>query len=195
MQKHGVTATDEICCNSEALTMPYVTLVTGANNTIGALLARTLSEHYGPANVIAADIHDHSNNHNGPYERLHPLGIVQYEMIARKYRVRSIFNISGEIEENVFFSELDPWNHPLKGLLTLLAFASMHRIKKICCPFTEASPMTVAGIAAMAGEHWCNYYRHKHQMDIRTPRLRHTWTNEEIIRAMLCAMKTCATKK
>jgi threonine 3-dehydrogenase len=169
--------------------MSYATVVTGANSVIGSLLIRTLREHYGAANVIATDIHDSCQDTSGPYERLHPLSIVQYETIARKYRVRSVFHLGGTQENNIFFGEMDSWNLTVKGVLTLMEFAKAHRVKKICCPINDNDPLTVEGIAAIAGEHWCRYYRHKYQLDVRTLHICRTWSNEEIIRTMLVAMK------
>jgi threonine 3-dehydrogenase len=169
--------------------MPCATLVTGANSVIGSLLTRTLREQLGADNVVATDIHDTCQDTSGPYERLHSLSIVQYETIARKYRVRYVFHLSGTQEENIFFGEMDPWNNTVKGLLTLFEFAKTHRVKKIFCPFYDTDPLTVEGIAAIAGEHWCRYYRHKYQLDVRTPHICRTWSNEEIIRTMLMAMR------
>jgi threonine 3-dehydrogenase len=169
--------------------MPYVTLVTAANSATGALLTRTLHEHHGVDNVIATDIHDTSQENSGPYQRLDPLSIVQYETIARKYRVRSIFHLGNTQENNIFFGEMDPWNNGVKGLLTLLEFAKAYHVRKICCPFYNSDPLTVEGIASSAGAHWCRYYRHQYQLDVRAPQLCLSWSNEKIVRTILMAMK------
>lgn len=164
-------------------------LVIGAGGQIGTELIIELRRIYGGANVIAADIKTpvYEVFEGGPYEILDVLDNKRLTEIVKKYNPTQIFLLaallSSTAEQNPSFG----WKLNINGLFNVLEIARKRDIKRIFWPssiavfgpntpkdntpqYTIVEPSTVYGISKLAGERWCEYYFHKHNIDVRSIR-------------------------
>ena len=161
-------------------------LVIGACGQIGTELTTALSERYGRANVIAADItgmHQRvdTNVQLDVLDEFHLREVVEEHEITQIFLLAAMLSASGEkhIEK--------AWQINVRGLLNVLKIAASHQLDKIfwpssiavfgpgspkynCPQNTRIEPNTVYGISKRAGEYWCNYYFEKFGVDVRSLR-------------------------
>ncbi len=164
-------------------------LIAGACGQIGVELAAELRELYGIDNVIATDIKEphYELKNSGPFERLDILDKEQFTTIVNKYKVSQIYHLAATLSATAEKDPLFAWKLNMGSLLLVLEAAKEFNFSKIFWPssigvFGPSSPKqntpqttimdpdTVYGLSKLAGERWCDYYYHKHGIDIRSVR-------------------------
>ncbi len=162
-------------------------LIIGAGGQIGIELAQELSLLYGSSNVVAADLKPIPALDNNPFEKLDVLdkaallNVVKKHDIAHVYLLAALLSATGE--QNPMFA----WKLNMEGLFNVLELAREKHIAKVYWPssiavfgpttpwidtpqYTVMEPSTVYGISKQAGERWCEWYYHKHGVDVRSLR-------------------------
>ncbi|WP_316832987.1 NAD-dependent epimerase/dehydratase family protein [Pedobacter aquatilis] len=163
-------------------------LVIGAMGQIGIELTAALRLRYGWENVVAADIHtgDHSALCK-PYEQLNVMDSDQLKDCLRRHDITQVYHLAAMLSAKGEINPKTAWSLNVDGLLNVLD-ACVERgvkklfwpssisvfgpeIQKINCPQENGSvPTTIYGISKVAGEQWCQYYHHRHGLDIRSLR-------------------------
>lgn len=107
--------------------------------------------------------------------------LIKQENIKQVYHLAAILSAVGEKKP------LLAWQINMDSLLHILELAKELKMDKVYWPSSIAvfgpnspkqhtpqhcimDPDTVYGISKQAGERWCNYYFHKHQVDVRSLR-------------------------
>lgn len=164
-------------------------LVIGSSGQIGTELVAELRTRYGQNNVIASDIKpaDAEQLAPGPYEQFDALDknkiyeIVKYHGITQIYLLAAL--LSATAEQKPMFA----WKLNMDSLFHVLELGREKHVKKIYWPssiavfglttprentpqYTVIEPTTVYGISKQAGERWCEWYFHKHNVDTRSLR-------------------------
>ncbi len=162
-------------------------LIIGAGGQIGIELAQELSLLYGSSNVVAADLKPIPALDNNPFEKLDVLdkaaliNVVKKHDISHVYLLAALLSATGE--QNPMFA----WKLNMEGLFNVLELAKEKHISKVYWPssiavfgpttpsiktpqYTVMEPSTVYGISKQAGERWCEWYYHKHGVDVRSLR-------------------------
>jgi len=162
-------------------------LIIGAGGQIGIELAQELSLLYGSSNVVAADLKPIPALDNNPFEKLDVLdkaallNVVKKHDISHVYLLAALLSATGE--QNPMFA----WKLNMEGLFNVLELAKEKHIAKVYWPssiavfgpttprvdtpqYTVMEPSTVYGISKQAGERWCEWYYHKHGVDVRSLR-------------------------
>lgn len=162
-------------------------LIIGAGGQIGIELAQELSLLYGSSNVVAADLKSIPALDNNPFEKLDVLdkaaliNVVKKHGISHVYLLAALLSATGE--QNPMFA----WKLNMEGLFNVLDLAKEKHISKVYWPssiavfgpttpaiktpqYTVMEPSTVYGISKQAGERWCEWYYHKHGVDVRSLR-------------------------
>lgn len=164
-------------------------LVIGAGGQIGTELILSLRSIYGSSNVIAADIKTPGYEvfEGGPYEILDVLDNKRLSEIVKKHSPSQIYLLAALLSSTAEQNPAFGWKLNMVGLFNVLEIANKKKIPKVFWPssiavfgpntpkvgtpqYTITEPSTVYGISKLAGERWCEYYFHKHQMDIRSIR-------------------------
>ncbi len=160
-------------------------IVLGANGQIGTVLTEELRKMYGSDQVLATDLQKHSVQ-EGLFEQLDILNAQRlYEVIENRgvtqiYHLAAILSARGE--QNPKWA----WDINMTGLFNVLEAAKIYNCRvffpsSIAVFGSEApkentpqhavlQPKTVYGISKVAGEHWCNYYYEKYNVDVRSVR-------------------------
>ncbi len=162
-------------------------LIIGAGGQIGIELAQELSLLYGSSNVVAADLKPIPALENNPFEKLDVLdkeallNVVKKHGISHVYLLAALLSATGE--QNPMFA----WKLNMEGLFHVLELAKEKHITRVYWPssiavfgpttpsiktpqYTVMEPSTVYGISKQAGERWCEWYYHKHGVDVRSLR-------------------------
>lgn len=164
-------------------------LVIGAGGQIGSELIIELRRIYGSACVIAADIKTPGYEvfEGGPYEILDVLDNKRLSEIVKKHKPTQIYLLAALLSSTAEQNPAFGWKLNINGLFNVLEMAYKRNIHKIFWPssiavfgpntpknntpqFTITEPSTVYGISKLAGERWCEYYFHKHNIDVRSLR-------------------------
>ncbi|MEN0003429.1 MAG: NAD-dependent epimerase/dehydratase family protein [Bacteroidota bacterium] len=160
-------------------------LITGANGQIGAVLTETLRQMHGQFHVLATDIRKPKADIE-PFELLDVLDKEQLFQTIQTHKITTIYHLAAILSAK---GELNPqraWTINMSGLFNILE-AAKHFQLKVFFPssiavfgahvskdqtpqFSPLIPTTVYGISKVAGEHWCQYYHLKHQVDVRSVR-------------------------
>lgn len=164
-------------------------LIIGAAGQLGSELSKSLCEMYGSEQVIATDINK-SAAEKLDFCRFEVLNVmnkdhlrklVQENNITQIYHLAAILSATGE--KNPMFA----WQLNMDSLLHVLELAREFKLNKIYWPSSIAvfgpntpmqntpqhcvmDPNTVYGISKQAGERWCEWYYHKHHVDVRSLR-------------------------
>ncbi|MBE7178973.1 MAG: NAD-dependent epimerase/dehydratase family protein [Mucilaginibacter polytrichastri] len=164
-------------------------LVIGANGQIGTELVTELRTIYGSNHVVACDIRrpDYDMEYAGPFEFVNVLDKDNLQTIFEKYRPKQVYLLAALLSATGEQNPKLAWDLNMNGLLNVLDMAIAYGAQKIYWPssiavfgpstpkentpqFTIMDPNTVYGISKLAGERWCEYYFHKHGLDIRSIR-------------------------
>lgn len=161
-------------------------LVTGANGQIGTILTQTLRKKYGKDEVIASDI-IRPNYDDDPFLMLDILNIQRIREVIEDFEITEIYHLAAILSANGEWNPIKTWNVNLNGLLSILDLAREYQLNRIFFPSTIAIhgpgtpkvqtpqsapflPSTAYGMSKLAGEHWCNYYHQRFQLDVRSLR-------------------------
>jgi nucleoside-diphosphate-sugar epimerase len=163
-------------------------LVIGAGGQLGLELTQALWHRYGQANVIATDIKDPGGILSaGNFEILDVLNqkllcdFIRKNQVTELYHLAAVLSATGE--KNPKFA----WHLNMDGLIHVLDAAVEFKIQKVYWPSSIAvfgpntpkqntpqdtimDPSTIYGISKLAGERWCDWYFHKHGVDVRSLR-------------------------
>jgi nucleoside-diphosphate-sugar epimerase len=163
-------------------------LVIGAGGQLGSELTHGLWNLYGKENVFATDIkHPQGDLSAGNFEILDVLKQKNLFDFIQKYNITQIYHLAAVLsatgEKNPKFA----WHLNMDGLIHVLDAAVEFKIEKVYWPSSIAvfgpntpkdntpqdtvmDPATIYGISKLAGERWCEWYYHKHGVDVRSLR-------------------------
>jgi nucleoside-diphosphate-sugar epimerase len=163
-------------------------LVIGAGGQLGSELTQALWSRFGQTNVIATDIKDPGGIlSGGNFEILDVLNhkllfdFIKKNQVTQIYHLAAVLSATGE--KNPKFA----WHLNMDGLIHVLDAAVECNIEKLYWPSSIAvfgpntpkqntpqdtvmDPATIYGISKLAGERWCDWYYHRHGLDVRSLR-------------------------
>ncbi len=164
-------------------------LIIGAFGQIGTELTEALQGIYGSNHVIASDIRLTSPElaEKVQFEQLNVLDTKRLGELIDKHHVTQIYHLAAVLSAS---GEQDPmfaWQLNMEGTINVLEAAREKKISKVYFPssiavfgkdtprnntpqHTVMNPATIYGISKLAGERWCEYYYHKHGLDVRSLR-------------------------
>ena len=164
-------------------------LVIGACGQIGSELTLKLRETVGSEMVIAADIKEGTPElmNSGPFELVDATSKEQIIAIVEKYHVNQIYLMAAMLSGTAEKYPDKAWNLNMNSLFHVLDLAKDKIIKKVFWPssiatfgfttpkqntpqITITEPTTVYGISKLTGERWCEYYKLKYNVDVRSVR-------------------------
>jgi nucleoside-diphosphate-sugar epimerase len=149
-------------------------LVTGALGRLGSAVTKSLRDVYGAESVIASDIKMPSDRYivKGPYERINVLSTSVLSSAMKEHDISAVYHLAAIHPTDAAISPLSAWELEVTGLMNVLEVAVECKVSKVFWPTNSANDLlTVAGIAKLAGEHWCRYYRLRYNLDVRTLRM------------------------
>lgn len=163
-------------------------LVTGSGGQLGSELTEALKEKWGSNNVIASDINaPRPEQARDVFVKLDVLDKEAVYSVVREHGITQVYNLAAILsavgEKNPHFA----WKLNMEGHFNVLEAAKDLHVKKVYWPssiavfgpntpkkdvpqYTICNPSTVYGISKLAGEQWCDYYRHKWGVDVRSLR-------------------------
>ncbi|MDO5509885.1 MAG: NAD-dependent epimerase/dehydratase family protein [Weeksellaceae bacterium] len=163
-------------------------LITGSLGQIGTELVKALSAKFGADNVIASDIRERNNAFpENQYEQLDVMDYEKFEKIVIDNNVGEIYHLAALLSATAEKHPLMGWDLNTKTLIFILELAKAGKIDKIFWPSSIAvfgrgahkmmtgqedvrNPLTMYGVAKMAGENLCEYYFTKFGVDVRSIR-------------------------
>ena len=162
-------------------------LVIGCNGQLGSELAQALSERYGLANVVGADIHDPEGPFQITFERIDATDIHQLEKCIKKHDIKVVFHLAAVLSAKAELEPVRSWDINMKSLVNVLELGRLRKVNKIFWPgsiamfgpntpknsvqqVTITDPNTSYGISKLAGELWCGYYIQHFNVDVRSVR-------------------------
>lgn len=164
-------------------------LVIGACGQIGSELTMKLRGIYGNENVIASDIVAGKADlmWTGTFEILDATDKTEIKDIIEKYHIKDVYLMAAMLSGTAEKYPDKAWKLNMNSLFHVLDLARDGLIEKIFWPssiavfgpttpqkdtpqHTVTEPTTVYGISKFAGENWCNYYKIKYNIDVRSIR-------------------------
>jgi nucleoside-diphosphate-sugar epimerase len=164
-------------------------LVIGANGQIGTELVTALRQAQGDAQVIACDISKppYAIRNSGPFEYANVLDQENLHHIFNKHQPTQVYLLAAILSAVGEQKPKMAWDLNMTGLLNILDLAVEFKVAKVFWPSSIAvfgpnspkdntpqycvmDPNTVYGFSKLAGERWCEYYYHKHGVDVRSLR-------------------------
>jgi nucleoside-diphosphate-sugar epimerase len=161
-------------------------LVIGACGQIGAELVPALRQAYGDFHVLATDLRKPAAEFesDGPYEQLDVLDRRAISSLITRYDITQVYLLAATLSATGEKQPRKAWDLNMESLLNILELAKDQRLAKIfwpssiavfgpgaprknCSQQTLPDPTTVYGISKVAGEHWCQYYSRKYNVDTR----------------------------
>lgn len=163
-------------------------LVIGSSGQLGMELTIALSNIYGEANIVAADLHKPSGDETHPIfehldviEKKHLAEIINKHKITQVYHLAAILSATGEKHPGL------AWRVNIEGLMNVLDVSRDLKINKVYWPssiavfgpntpkentpqHTITDPNTVYGISKLAGERLAEYYYYHYGLDVRSLR-------------------------
>lgn len=160
-------------------------IVLGANGQIGTVLTEELRKMYGDNNVLATDIQKHPIQ-EGLFEQLDILNAQRLNEVVENRQITQIYHLAAILSARGEQNPKWAWDINMTGLFNVLEVAKNYNCK-VFFPSSIAvfgskapkentpqhavlQPKTVYGISKVAGEHWCNYYHEKYNVDVRSVR-------------------------
>ena len=161
-------------------------LIIGANGQIGSVLTQTLMAQYGQNAVIPTDLHPPKAS-NLPFLQLDVLDEKKLFEVVREHKITQIYHLAAILSAKGESKPLLAWDINMRSLFNVLEVAKETQVAKVFFPssiavfgdqappvltpqHTVLNPSTVYGISKVAGEHWCQYYFDKYQVDVRSIR-------------------------
>ena len=165
-------------------------LIIGATGQIGTELTIRLRELYGNEAVIASDIRELNGSQAeqlAPYETLNILDKSRLHDLVKKHNITQVYLLAALLSATAEKNPMFAWQLNMEGLFNILELAAEKKISKVYWPssiavfgpttprvqtpqYTIMEPTTIYGISKQAGERWCEWYYHKHGVDVRSLR-------------------------
>lgn len=165
-------------------------LVIGAAGQIGSDLILALRAVHGNENVFATDLRPASKEvmETGPFQLLDVMDDKRLIHFIIRNRITQIYHLAAVLSGNAERLPLQAWDINMRSLLNILEIArEVPEVTKVFWPssiavfgpttprhntpqLTIMEPNTVYGISKQAGERWCEYYRNKFKVDVRSLR-------------------------
>lgn len=163
-------------------------LVTGALGQIGSELAEKLAQTYGSENVLITDIRVPEQNHlDIPYQKLDVNDEQAIKDIVINNQITEVYHLAAMLSATAEKYPIQGWNLNTNSLLTFLELAKDKKLSKIFWPSSIAvfgrgaaadmtpqeevtNPLSMYGVAKVAGEGFCEIYHQKYGVDIRSIR-------------------------
>jgi len=164
-------------------------LVIGACGQIGSELVLKLRKIYGKDRVVASDIKDYTDElmKDGVFEILDATYKGAILNIIKKHNVSEVYLMAAMVSVTAEKYPHRAWDLNMNSLLYVLELAQEGYLKKVFWPssiavfgqttpsintpqVTITEPSTVYGISKLAGERWCEYYKTKYGIDVRSVR-------------------------
>lgn len=162
-------------------------LVVGSSGQIGTELVEGLRARFGTDQVVASDIKEPQVKQEGTFVMVDAMDRRGIERIIHKYGINEVYLLAALLSAT---AEKDPafaWKLNMESLLIILELAREGMLSKVYWPSSIAAfgpttpkdgtpqhtitePSTVYGISKLAGEGWCNYYRKRYGVDVRSIR-------------------------
>lgn len=163
-------------------------LVIGSGGQLGSELTEALKEKWGTENVVASDINDpRPEQAKDLFVKLDVMDKDKLYAVLREYEITQVYNLAAVLsavgEKKPHFA----WKLNMEGHFNVLEAAKDLKLNKVYWPssiavfgpttpkkdvpqYTISNPTTVYGISKLAGEQWCEYYRNKWGVDVRSLR-------------------------
>lgn len=164
-------------------------LIIGAGGQIGVELTEQLRTIHGVEAVIPTDLKDQPllSNQDAPFYILDVMDTEAVEALMIKEKITQIYLLAAILSATGEKNPLWAWDINMNSLLSVLELGRKHQISKMYWPSSIAAfgpttpadqtpqhtilePTTVYGISKYTGELWCQYYKDKYNMDIRSLR-------------------------
>lgn len=164
-------------------------LVIGACGQIGTELTMNLRALHGNERIVAADIREGNDElvKSGPFEILDAMNKSQVEDVCLHYEVEEVYLMAAMLSATGEKFPEKAWELNMGSLFNVLNLAKENKINKVFWPSSIAvfgpttpqadtpqhtimEPTTVYGISKQTGERWCEYYRNKYGVDVRSIR-------------------------
>lgn len=163
-------------------------LVTGALGQIGSELAEKLAQIYGSENVLITDIRVPEQNHlDIPYQKLDVNDEQAIKDIVINNQITEVYHLAAMLSATAEKYPIQGWNLNTNSLLTFLELAKDKKLSKIFWPSSIAvfgrgaaadmtpqeevtNPLSMYGVAKVAGEGFCEIYHQKYGVDVRSIR-------------------------
>ncbi|MCR4396811.1 MAG: NAD-dependent epimerase/dehydratase family protein [Candidatus Saccharicenans sp.] len=174
-------------------------LVTGASGQIGSELVPALRKTFGPDKVVASDVADPapSLKNSGPFENLDVTSREVLAQVIKNHRVKVIYHLAAILSATGENFPQKAWEVNINGLYNVLEASRELGVKQVFCPSSIAvfgpatpriktpqdtilSPTTIYGVTKVAGEHLCDYYVKKYNLDVRGCRFPGIISNETL---------------
>ncbi|MCR4408977.1 MAG: NAD-dependent epimerase/dehydratase family protein [Candidatus Saccharicenans sp.] len=174
-------------------------LVTGASGQIGSELVPALRKIYGNDKVIASDVARPSPalENSGPFEKLDVTSRQEIGQLVQRYRVKVIYHLAAILSATGEKFPQKAWEVNINGLYNILEASRELGVRQVFCPSSIAvfgpatprvntpqdtvlSPTTIYGVTKVAGEHLCDYYVRKYNLDVRGCRFPGIISNETL---------------
>ncbi len=165
-------------------------LVTGALGQIGTDLVPALRERYGADQVVAAGHHKAPSaafHAAGPFVTVDVVNPEALETIITRHEIGTVYHLASLLSAGGEEAPDLAWNVNVNGLKAVLDAAVRHKLDQVFWPssiavfgpttprfatpqHTVLEPTTMYGVTKVAGENLCNYYFHRHGLDVRSLR-------------------------
>ena len=162
-------------------------LVIGAGGQIGVELCENLAKRYSQTQVIASDLKPAPQLEPYNYEQLDALDKDRLFEIVKKHQITQIYHLAALLSATGEQKPMMAWKLNMESLFHVLDLAKEKHIQKVYWPssiavfgpttprentpqYTVMEPSTIYGISKQAGERWCEWYHHKHGVDVRSLR-------------------------
>lgn len=163
-------------------------MITGALGQIGSELTSYLQNQLGKKNVIATDIKElEAESFDGIYYRLDVTDTQKWQEIITQNQIDEVYHLAALLSATAEKHRLIGWDLNTRTLMQLLEMAKEGLVEKVFWPSSIAvygrgankdytpqhdvkNPLSMYGIAKLAGERFCEYYYQKFGVDVRSIR-------------------------
>ena len=164
-------------------------LILGAGGQIGSELTFKLRSIYGENAIIASDINKNNLEvvNSGPFECLNAKDYDAIKNCIIKHNIKTVYLMAAMLSASGEKQPLLAWDLNMSSLFNILNLAKDGYIESIFWPSSIAvfgpttpqqntaqhtimEPTTVYGISKLSGERWCEYYKEKYNIDVRSLR-------------------------